>query len=87
MDDELGHHFTPRQPDEQFAAQAVHHVVPPVGHELDGQAGEIGLLCFEEPSYQVRCYVQLGGRHAVWTHAATLARQAHWMPRAGLHTV
>jgi hypothetical protein len=34
------------------------------------------LLRFEKPSYQFTCYVQLGGRHAVWTHAATLAHQA-----------
>ena len=76
VDDELGRHLTPRQPDKQFAAQSVHDVVPPVGHELDGQAGEIRLLRLEKPSYRVRCHVQLSGRHAVWTHAATLAHRA-----------
>ena len=60
--DEFGGRGAPRQPDGQLAAEPADEVVPPVGHHLDGQMGQVGLLGGQEPPHQLRGDVDLGGR-------------------------
>jgi hypothetical protein len=73
VEQDRGGDLAPRQPGDQLIADPEHRVVPAVGHELDRQAGQIGVLPGEQPPDQVRRHVHVGGGHRI-RHAANCNR-------------
>jgi hypothetical protein len=77
-----GAQLTPGHPGHELVADPAHHVVPPVGQHLDRQVDQVRLLRGQEPAHQFRRDVHLSSWHALWAHAATLARPLHTAPGA-----